>query len=56
MHEWEIFMQSEKTAETLGFVWANEETEALNIAFERYEIVSPSARQMVAVLAVPPTT
>jgi hypothetical protein len=49
MHEWEIFTQSGCTAQTLGYVWADEEAVALRIAFERYQIVPAAQQNLVAV-------
>ena len=56
MHEWEIFTQSGSTAKTLGFVWANDEREALRIAFERYQIVPVARQNLVALRAIYPMT
>ena len=50
MVEWQILKPSEKTAETLGFVFADTEREALEAAFRKFGISDP--KEQAAIVAI----
>jgi hypothetical protein len=50
MVEWQILRPSEKAAETLGFVFAETQREALEAAFRKFGISDP--KEQAAIVAI----
>ena len=52
MVEWQILRPSEKAAQTLGFVFADTEREALEAAFRKFGITDPKEQGAIVAIQV----
>jgi hypothetical protein len=53
MHEWQILRASESRADSLGFVWASDEEEALRVAADKFGAADTTSKgQLVAVQVI----